>query len=419
MKGLNQLKRSKGLELKQNLKPDMIKVPNEKINKLLKKLIENKEELINSLLDYESYETTIDEIKRSIDCLKNLDKELKFFSSQKVDVISSFFPLNLPLYSFILFALVPSFMCNRIFVRPSKSMRNVLNNLIHILNVQELFPNIKIIEMHRNIFLEGFVSTSDVILFTGLYENALKVKNSCRKDSLFIYNGAGINPIIVTKDADVNLATRKIVEARTFNSGQDCAGPDAILVDKKITSRLTSKIKSILDSYEIGDYHNKNVKIGKIIDFKKIDKVNNFIEENKRDIIYGGEIDFKRSIVQPTIFLKELKKFKHYREFFCPIFVILEYEKERDLFSYFVNPKYKDFAMYVSIFGNLNNIDFIKHSVLLSNKIILDIEKGNEVYGGFGKKANFVSFDEEYFSRPILISKEIYEYVNKKNGFKK
>lgn len=67
--------------------------------------------------------------------------------------------------------------------------------------------------------------------------------------------------------------------------------------------------------------------------------------------------------------------------------------------------------MYVSIFGNLDYIEKIKKSVIIKNKIVNDVEEGNKAYGGYGECANFINYGNKFSYRPILISKEIHDYL--------
>ena len=62
--------------------------------------------------------------------------------------------------------------------------------------------------------------------------------------------------------------------------------------------------------------------------------------------------------------------------------------------------------MYVSVFGESNKVESQLNFVnILKNKIVNDVEKGNEEYGGYGKKANFVLYGEEKIVKPILVNR--------------
>ena len=153
---------------------------------------------------------------------------------------------------------------------------------------------------------------------------------------------------------------------RVFNSGQDCAGPDAILVDEKILSIFLEKLFKLLDKIKVGNYKNRNVRIGKFIDQERIPSIEKLFNRFKKSIVYGGKIDHKNLITYPTVILNNLKnnQFK-YIEFFAPIFNIFPYNSDKQLDSFFQDKKYLRNAIYVSIFGNLDYIEKIKKSFIL------------------------------------------------------
>lgn len=51
----------------------------------------------------------------------------------------------------------------------------------------------------------------------------------------------------------------------------------------------------------------------------------------------------------------------------------------------------------------------------IKNSIIDDVEQGNKQYGGYGKKANFISCNGVIESRSILLSREIDNYLKSKD----
>lgn len=382
-----------------------------KISQKLADLIKLREvELTEILLDYESHETVRDELFHSVDCLNNIDIELPFLITGKVDSICTFFPLNLPLYSLILFAVVPSFMARKVFVRAPERMSSVLSAVYDLLEINKLLPAIVLINTNRRAFVDGYASTSDVIIFTGQYENSMEIQKQCPA-SLFLYNGAGVNPIVVAESADLELAAQKTIEMRVFNSGQDCAGPDAILVDQKVIKEFLKNLFRGLSDIKIGDYHDKDVRVGKLCDYRQIPVIAKFLDSFKADIVYGGLVNFKDHIVYPTVVQTGLSSNTGYLEFFAPVFHVIPYGDIDILDKYFSDVRYKDHAMYVSLFGKCDYIQNMKHSKIFKDAIVNDIERGNFEYGGYGEKANYVSFDGSISHRPILISREIALFI--------
>lgn len=384
-------------------------------NELASTIETKKNKITELLLKYESHETAMDEIMRSLDCLKNIDVETDDLTSGVVNSICTFFPVNLPLYSLVIFAVIPGFMSEKIFVRPPILMNDVVQKIYKILKLDKLMPGLVFVDMERNLFREAYIAAADVVLFTGRYVNAKNVQEAC-PDALFVYNGAGINPVVVTASAPLELAVHKTIEMRTFNSGQDCAGSDAILVHAEIFDAFLKDLLQQLKKVKVGSYADHEVKVGPLIKKDQLSVIESFFNQHKDHLVYGGKIDYEKGIVYPTVIVEKIKDIPaiKYTEFFAPVFYLLKYHNDSELSVYFDNEEYLDHAMCVSIFDEPNQPKKIKNSIILANKIVNDVERGNYGYGGYGPKANFASYHGVYHYRPMLISKEISNYLKYK-----
>jgi len=61
---------------------------------------------------------------------------------------------------------------------------------------------------------------------------------------LFIANGSGHNPIVVTETADVDSAVASALSVQLYNQGQDCANPNAILCSCPMYEEFVSRLRS-------------------------------------------------------------------------------------------------------------------------------------------------------------------------------
>ncbi|MDQ5886577.1 MAG: hypothetical protein QG628_974, partial [Patescibacteria group bacterium] len=245
--------------------------------------------LLKLLSNYETYDAAHDEITRSIEALQNVSAELDSVKNPLSDLtISTFFPLNLPLYSLILFAVIPSIYTKNVFVRPPEAVGDILAQIYDLLEIAEHFPQISIKVAPRHVFVDLYASESDVIIFTGKYENALAIHKLCPY-SLLVYNGSGVNPFIIFENADIDLAAKKAVEMRCFNSGQDCAGPDAFFVPESMKSEFIEKLKFNLKDMVVGDTKNPETTIGPTMKQSYVDELKEWMQTNKETILYGGE----------------------------------------------------------------------------------------------------------------------------------
>lgn len=75
-------------------------------------------------------------------------------------------------------------------------------------------------------------------------------------------NGSGHNPVIIANDANLSEAVDAIISLKTYNSGQDCANPNSILVDSRIFTNFVTLLKSRLACVKVGLYGDEEVIIG-------------------------------------------------------------------------------------------------------------------------------------------------------------
>jgi len=59
------------------------------------------------------------------------------------------------------------------------------------------------------------------VVFVGNPSNANQISEKLSRKTLFIYFGVGQNPVIISSDADIELASEKIAKTVMFNSKQE------------------------------------------------------------------------------------------------------------------------------------------------------------------------------------------------------
>lgn len=404
------------------------------IAKIIKKEENN---LIKILIQYEPYSVAQYEIERCIRTLKSIDENQQYFK-KKVGTISVFMPSNLPLYSLIIFALIPGFIAEKLYVHPNAALRRleIVQNLCNTLEMEKHLLNIDITSEEHDVFVERYVKRSKVVIFTGRGTTRAKIEKIMPEDSILIFNGAGHNPLVVAEDADVDKAAEDSVFVKFFNSGQDCAGPDSILVHKKIAGEFVKKFKNECSKLVVDKFSNKKTFIGPIHQESELKRLEKIISDNKDNVIYGKKVDFDNHIIHPTIISSKITEKVNFKETFGPIAFIVEYEEDEELKLYFQDKggKYQYNKMYVSLYGNSryirSNCDVILLNdnvntkngagIVLNNQTIHDLEIGTRAYGGYSKGASAVIYknSRREISKnalPILIPEIITELlINKK-----
>jgi lysyl-tRNA synthetase class 1 len=256
-----------------------------------------------------------------------------------------------------------------------------------------------------------------------------------KEGALLISNGSGHNPLVVTNSADIDKAVEAAIHLKSLNGGQDCAGPDAILVQESVAKEFTQKFQARYAATKTGSFSDPEVRIGPIERASELQKFADVFQKNKDHIISGGTIDFERGIVAPTIIKRPIQESPNFREMFGPVAFIHTYKEDKDLAHYFEDTegRYQANRMYVSLFGKSDYTearDDAKNpgkrgniGIVLRNKTIHEDEIGYKPYGGYslGASAIWRKTPEgvEKAAMPTLIPEIIDRYLIRKEPFPK
>lgn len=382
---------------------DLIKKRAQKLYNIVEK---KQNEIIELLTQFEPHYVAEDEVHGVLDTLKNIDKQYDQLQSilGNVSNASIFLPINLPLYSFILYAGVIGLAVENVFIRCPVVTRSTLQKILDLIEIETIMPHIQVLNIERGEFRQKYVSRSEVIIFTGKYENANRLLNEY-PHSLFIFNGYGVNPIVVSKNVDLDIVIQKVVDMRLYNGGQDCCAPDAVLVHDDIYDEFKARLCKKLDTIKVGTFDDPDTKIGPAL--SKDNVINNVQLMGQKKVVYGGVLDFIKGIVYPTVLESDLDE-DNYHEYFAPIFNLVRYKNDQDLEKYFSHKAFTSTAMFTSLFGDEQYVENkVKDVVLLKDKIVLDVDCGYDAFGGYGKKANFLYYKGKKESQPVLIPRDI------------
>jgi aldehyde dehydrogenase (NAD+) len=370
------------------------------------------------LIRHESHETAIAEIESSIDALRNVHRELAYMRKRRVDSVAVFLPINLPLYSLVLFAAVPSLMAERVDVRLPAATPDWIREVADVAGLHVHFPHMHLHEATRRNFVDNVAYPAEAVIFTGRYESAEQVRAQC-PNSLFIFQGSGVNPIVIGSKAELSDdVVENIVTTRLFNGGQDCAAPDAFLVHGSKVDEFVTAIADRMALLATGSYDDPSVRVGRILNPGPLKDLKERMRQLEDDVIFGGIVDVENAYVEPTMIVRPIADHDEVTEFFAPIFYLLVYDTDEELAEFFASDEYTENAMYVSLYGQDVVSGLFDSSTVLFNRTVLEIEQGNTAFGGNGAKANYVAMREHVEVGPALISEALARtHARPKRGF--
>ncbi|EKS4344254.1 MULTISPECIES: aldehyde dehydrogenase [Clostridium] len=134
----------------------------------------------------------------------------------------------------------------------------------------------------------------------------------------------GKSPCIVDKDANIDLAARRIAWGKFLNAGQTCVAPDYLVVHRNIKEKLISSIENYIIEF-FGENAFESEEYPRIINERHFKRLEGYLKEGK--IISGGKTDISNLYIEPTII--EGINFKNRimeEEIFGPIFPVIEFE---------------------------------------------------------------------------------------------
>ncbi len=154
----------------------------------------------------------------------------------------------------------------------------------------------------------------------------------------------GKSPCIVARDANLELAARRIVWGKFLNAGQTCVAPDYLMVHSDVKEELLENMKKCIKEF-YGDLPCKNEDLARIINEKHFKRLSAFLKCG--EIVTGGETHKDELRISPTIIdhitwedplMKE--------EIFGPILPVLEFKELSEVIST-VSSHPKPLALYL------------------------------------------------------------------------
>lgn len=157
----------------------------------------------------------------------------------------------------------------------------------------------------------------------------------------------GKSPCVVTSDANIAIAAKRIVMTKFSNAGQMCVATDYILVHASRKAELVAAMQKCILQF-FGEKPEDSPNYGRIINEKHWNRVIAYLSQGK--ILSGGRSDKDRLFIEPTLMdeidpLSQIMK----DEIFGPVLPILSFEtKEEALFVIARNPNPLAFYIFTS-----------------------------------------------------------------------
>jgi aldehyde dehydrogenase (NAD+) len=200
---------------------------------------------------------------------------------------------------------------------------------------------IAIVEGDQVITQQLIDARMDHIFFTGGTEVGRKVMQAAAKQLTPVtLELGGKCPAIVTEDADLEVAGRRIAWGKLLNSGQTCLAPDYVLAHETVKDELVAKLTA-----SFAEMRQDQPLAQPIINTAQHQQLKELLQENAGKVVFGG--DSQGTSIEPTIVVDPNPDAKLMQEeIFGPILPVLGVTSLDQAIS-FVNAREKPLAAYV------------------------------------------------------------------------
>lgn len=152
----------------------------------------------------------------------------------------------------------------------------------------------------------------------------------------------GNNAIIISKDADLEMAIRATVFAAVGTAGQRCTTTRRLIVHEDVFDEVKNRLISAYKSITIGDPLDEHTLVGPLIDQEAVENMQQALQELKDaggEVIYGGEVlqDEPKNqgfYVRPAIGIAENDYDIVQEETFAPILYMIIYKELDEALEY-------------------------------------------------------------------------------------
>jgi aldehyde dehydrogenase (NAD+) len=211
----------------------------------------------------------------------------------------------------------------------------------------------------------------------------------------------GKSPCIVDRNADLDVAARRIVWGKFYNAGQTCVAPDYVLAHEAIENALLDRMKQTIRDF-FGDDPRTRADFGRIVNARHHRRLVKLLESGGQ-VFAGGDADEHDRYIAPTI-LRDVPAGAAVmaEEIFGPILPVLRIKGVDDAIS-FVNARPKPLALYLFTNDRAVELSVIERTScggVTVNHTLLHVTIPSLPFGGVGQsgigayhgKATFETF---------------------------
>ena len=243
---------------------------------------------------------------------------------------------------------------------------------------------VAIFDGHRDVNTALLRQQFDLIFFTGSPSLGKTVMEAAARHlTPVVLELGGKSPCIVSADADVEIAARRIAWGKTINAGQTCIAPDYLLIHSSQKERFVEAFKRAVARLH-GANPEESPHYGRLVNSKAFERVSGYLRDGK--VLVGGECIGEERYIAPTLMeVTDTTLPVMQEEIFGPVLPLVTFEREEEV-AEFVGSRPRPLALYY--FGRRRSAKRVMEQCLSGgaciNDTILHIANENAPFGGVG-----------------------------------
>lgn len=250
--------------------------------------------------------------------------------------------------------------------------------------IRDTFPEeyVAVVQGDRNVNTALLEQRWDMIFFTGSPSFGRAVMAAAAKNlTPVVLELGGKSPCIIDKDADIEVAAKRVAWGKSLNAGQTCIAPDYLMLHKNIKDKFLSELEKAFGEL-LGDDPQKSEHFVRIVNDAAFERLKGYLADG--EVVFGGKIDKSERYFSPTV-LDHVSPDSPVmqEEIFGPIFPVQTFSSLDEVIR-FVSMREKPLALYY--FGSQGD-KVLKHTTSggsCINDVIMHIANENVPFGGVG-----------------------------------
>lgn len=250
--------------------------------------------------------------------------------------------------------------------------------------IRDTFPEeyVAVVQGDRNVNTALLEQRWDMIFFTGSPSFGRAVMAAAAKNlTPVVLELGGKSPCIIDKDADIEVAAKRVAWGKSLNAGQTCIAPDYLMLHKNIKDKFLSELEKAFREL-LGDDPQKSEHFVRIVNDAAFERLKGYLADG--EVVFGGKTDKSERYFSPTV-LDHVSPDSPVmqEEIFGPIFPVQTFSSLDEVIR-FVSMREKPLALYY--FGSQGD-NVLKHTTSggsCINDVIMHIANENVPFGGVG-----------------------------------